>query len=92
MLADRGYDADWCREALEDKGITRCIPSRRNRKVPIPFDDARYRKRHKIENGFARLKGWRRGATPYDRCQKVFPIACALAAGVVFSLWSMTLV
>ncbi len=26
MLADRGYDADWYREALEDKGIKRNHP------------------------------------------------------------------
>jgi transposase len=64
MLADRGYDADWYREALEDKGITPCIPSRKNRKVPIPYDEARYRKRHKIENSFARLKDWRRVYPP----------------------------
>ena len=86
MLADRGYDADWYREALEDKGITPCIPSRKNRKVPIPYDESRYRKRHKIENSFARLKDWRRVATRYDRCPKVFLSACALAAVVMFWL------
>ena len=26
MLADRGYDADWFREALQEKGLTPCIP------------------------------------------------------------------
>jgi transposase len=26
LLADRGYDADWFREALIDKKITPCIP------------------------------------------------------------------
>ncbi len=56
ILADRGYDADWYREALENKGIKPCIPSRKSRKVPIPHDKARYRKRHKSENSFARLK------------------------------------
>ena len=56
MLADRGYDANWYREELENKGIKPCIPSRKGRKVPIPHDEARYRKRHKIENSFARLK------------------------------------
>jgi len=56
LLADRGYDADWYREALEDKGIKPCIPSRKGRKVAIPHDEARYRKRHKIENSFARLR------------------------------------
>ncbi|MEO0637800.1 MAG: IS5 family transposase, partial [Pseudomonadota bacterium] len=86
MLADRGYDADWYRVALEDKGITPCIPSRKGRKVPIPYDVDRYKKRHKIENSFARLKDWRRIATRYDRCPKVFLSACALAAVVMFWL------
>lgn len=26
LLADRGYDADWFRDALKDKGIKPCIP------------------------------------------------------------------
>lgn len=26
LLADRGYDADWFRETLVDKGTTLCIP------------------------------------------------------------------
>ena len=26
LLADRGHDADWFREALKDKGIKVCIP------------------------------------------------------------------
>ena len=86
MLADRGYDADWYREALADKGIAPCIPSRKRRKVPIPHDADRYKKRHKIENSFARLKDWRRVATRYDRCPKVFLSACALAAVVMFWL------
>ena len=28
LLADKGYDADWFREAPDDKGITPCIPAR----------------------------------------------------------------
>ena len=34
LLADRGYDADWFRAALTERGITPCIPSKVNRKVP----------------------------------------------------------
>ena len=85
-LADRGYDADWYREALETRGIAPRIPSRKGRKVPIPHDATRYRDRLKIENGFARLKDGRRGATRYDRCPKVFLSACALPAVVMFRL------
>jgi transposase len=74
------------REAFEDRGITPCIPSRKGRKFAIPHDETRYRKRHKIENSFARLKDWRRIATRHDRCPKVFLSACVLAAVVIFWL------
>ena len=86
LLADKGYDADWFREALEDKGIAACIPARRGRKAPASHDRKLYRQRHRIENLFARLKDWRRIATRYDRCAKVFLSACALAAVVLFWL------
>ncbi len=86
LLADRGYDADWFRKTLKDMGIVACIPSRKGRKTPIPHDTALYKRRHQIENTFARLKDWRRIATRYDRCPKVFLSACALAAIVMFWL------
>lgn len=35
LLGDRGYDADWFREALKDKGIRACIPGRKQRKKPV---------------------------------------------------------
>lgn len=35
LLGDRGYDADWFRDALEAKGITPCIPGRKSRTAPI---------------------------------------------------------
>ncbi|KXV35768.1 transposase, partial [Gluconobacter japonicus] len=38
LLADRGYDADWFREALEEKGIRPCIPARRSRGKPVKYD------------------------------------------------------
>jgi len=34
MLADRGYDADWFRDALEQKGIKPCIAGRKSRSFP----------------------------------------------------------
>lgn len=55
-------------------------------KAPNPLlDEVRYRKRHKIDNSFTRLKDWRRVATRYDGCPKVFLSACALGAAVM--LW-----
>ncbi len=86
MLADRGYDVNWYRKALEDKGITHRIPSKKKRKKPIPHCEATYRKRHKVENLFAKLKDWRRIAMPYDRCAHTVTSAIHIAATVIFWL------
>ena len=85
-LADRGYDADWLRKALQDRGITACIPGRKSRKKTVKYDKRRYKRRNRIEIMFGRLKDWRRVATRYDRCPKVFLSAIALAATVMFWL------
>jgi transposase len=80
LLADKGYDADWFREALEENGISACIPARRGRKNPAGHDRKLYKQRHRIENLFARLKDWRRIATRYDRCGDLFLSAICIAA------------
>jgi len=84
LLVDRGYDADWFREALIDKKITPCIPGRKSRDKPVKYDRRRYRKGNRIEIMFGRLKDWRRVATRYDRNPNVFIPAIALAAIVIF--------
>ncbi|WP_409020576.1 IS5 family transposase [Brevundimonas vesicularis] len=86
LLGDRGYDADWFRDALQAKGITPCIPGRKSRTEPICYDKRRYKRRNRIEIMFGRLKDWRRVATRYDRCPTVFLSAIALAATVLFWL------
>ncbi|WP_425992824.1 IS5 family transposase [Brevundimonas sp. TWP2-3-2] len=86
LLGDRGYDADWFRAALIQRGITPCIPSKANRKVQIDHDRTLYRQRHRIENMFGRLKDWRRVHTRYDRCAHTFMSAIAIAATVIFWL------
>ncbi len=56
LIADRGYDADWFRDALEDKGIRACIPGRKSRDKPVRYDKRRYKRRNRIEIMFGRLK------------------------------------
>ena len=56
LLADKGYDVDWFRDALAESKVTVCIPLRANRKDVILYDPALYKLRHKIENMFERLK------------------------------------
>ena len=56
LITDRGYDADWFREALKAEGIRACIPGRKSRGKPIRHDKRRYRRRSRIEIMFGRLK------------------------------------
>jgi len=86
LLGDQGYDADWFRKALAERNITACIPSKKNRKVPIPHDAALYRQRHKIKNMFGRLKDRRRIHTRYDRCAHTFMSAICIAVTIIFWL------
>jgi transposase len=86
LLADRGYDADWFRETLVDRGTTPCIPGRKSRKKTVKYDKRRYKQRNRIERMFGRLKDWRRIATRYNRSPTVFLSAMALAVAVIFWL------
>jgi transposase len=75
-----GYDSDWFRDALSERGITPGIPPRSNRKVQYHYDKILYRQRHKIDNVFARIKDWRRVATRYDHSAHTFMSALSIAA------------
>lgn len=86
LLADRGYDATWFRNALHHKGITPCIPSRKSRKTPVDYDKILYKQRHKVENMFGRIKDWRRIAMRYDRCAHTFFSAICIACCIIFYL------
>jgi len=62
-----GYDADWLRDALADRDIAACIPSKANRRCPsrtTPSSTADVT-RSRCSAG---LKDWRRIHTRYDRC------------------------
>ncbi len=86
LLADRGYDADWFREGLIEKGTRPCILECKSRKTTIKYDKRRYKRRNRIERMFGRIKDWRRVATRYDRSPTVFLSAIMLAATVIFWL------
>lgn len=84
LLADRGYDANWFRDALRNKGIEPCIPPKKNRKVKVEYNKTLYKQRHKVENMFGKMKDWRRIATRYDRCAHTFFSAILIAAIVIW--------
>ena len=86
LLGDKGYDADWLRDELTNRGIRTCIPARSGRRRPARHNRKLYKKRCRIENAFARLKDWRGVAMRYTRCGDLFLSAITLAATVIFWL------
>jgi transposase len=93
LLGDRGYDADWFRDALTARGLTPCIPSRANRRTHIAHDKILYRQRHKVENMFRRLKDWRRINTRYGRwpTHSCPPSASERLSYLGFDQWTLPL-
>ena len=69
LLADRGYDADWIRALVSERGAWANIPPRCNRNEPICFSPHLYRARNLVERFFNRIKhvGGSRRATIYSR-------------------------
>ena len=72
VVADKAYDSDALRQSISNSGSRCCIPSRSNRRSPKPYSKTIYRRRHRIENFFQKLKRFRRVATRYDKLAETF--------------------
>ena len=84
LLADKAYDSDAFRAQLKQQRISVCIPAKSNRKIPVKHDRTMYKKRHKIENMFGRLKDWKGIAFRSNRCAHTFHSFVALALIALF--------
>lgn len=85
LIADKAYDAqERVVEPLGKAGIDIVIPSRSNAVKPRAFDQHLYKRRHLIENFFARLKQYRAIATRYDKRAATFLSAIHLAASIIW--------
>ena len=86
MLGDRGFDGNWFRAALTARGITPCIPTKVDQKVPVPHERILYRQRHSIENLFGKLMDWRRIHSRHNRCAHTLRSDICIGATVIFRL------
>ena len=86
LLADRGYDTDAVRAAVNSVGATPNIPLKINRRFKPPFSPVLYRARNAIERMFGRLEDFRRTATRYDKLATNFLAAVHLTAVVCYWL------
>jgi transposase len=75
LIADKAFDNDALRATLNERGAIAVIPSKTDRKAPIPHDAEMYKWRHLVENFFQRIKEFRRIATRYDKTDTSFAAA-----------------
>ena len=80
VLADKGYDSDDLREHVEQSGGVALIPGRKNRNKSVFYVKEVGKKRHVVENYFARIKRYRRIGTRYDRLSETFCSFICLAS------------
>ena len=83
MTADKAYDSEKVRQQIADDGALPVIPSRSNATKKAYCPKRIYRRRHKIENYFCRIKDWRRIATRYDKLARNF-LATATIVGALY--------
>lgn len=83
LLADKAFDIDWIRAALDEWGASAVIPSKADRKHPIPCDFAMYRWRHLVENYFSKIKEFRGIATRYDKTDTSYEANWFLGAAII---------
>lgn len=84
LIADKGYDSNAIRAAIQAQGAEVVIPATRSRKAPIPYDREAYRSRNLVERLWCRLKDWRRIATRYDKLAANYMAGVFLAASIAF--------
>ena len=56
------------------------MPPKSNRKEAIDCDMEKYRRRHRVENFFCRIKNFRRVATRYDQTGSSYAAMIRIAA------------
>ena len=83
LIADKAYDADWLRQALDERGIEAIIPARAGRKAPADHDAEMYKWRHLVENFFQKLKESKRIAMRADKTDQSFAAMINIAAAVI---------
>jgi transposase len=82
LLADRGYDADWLRDALRERGINPLIP-RKRKPGTGRIRDAQARHRWPIERTNAWLHNQRRLTTRWERRPELYLAFAQLAAALI---------
>ena len=66
VICDRGYSSALWRAAIRLVGAEAVVPAPRSH-PQVDYDRAAYRRRHRVEQVWGRLKEWRAVATRYEK-------------------------
>ena len=72
VIADRSYDADSFRQAIEARGAKPVIPPRANRKDQYDYDAHLYKERHLIECFVNKIKQYRRVFSRFEKLDRQY--------------------
>jgi transposase len=81
VVCDRGYSSASWRAGIRLVGAEPVVPA--NRTHPsVAYDRAAYRRRHRVEQAWGRLKEWRAVATRYEKTAASYLGALHVAAAL----------
>ena len=80
LLADRAYDSNALRRAMEEQGAWACVKPMTGRKDIPAFSPFLYRYRNLVERFFSKLKHFRAVATRFEKSPDNFLALVKLAA------------
>ena len=85
LLADKAYDTNEIIAAARKSGMDPVISPKRNRREKRDYDQALYRLRHLVENGFLDFKQWGGVATRYAKRAASYLAARQLRAALIWT-------
>ena len=85
LLADKAYDTNGIIATARELGMNPVIPPKSNRREKRDYDQALYKLRHLVENGFLDFKQWRGVATRYAKRAASFLAICQLRVVMIWS-------
>ena len=80
LLADRAYDSNALRQAMDAQGAWACVKPMPGRKNPPAFSPLLYRYRNLVERFFNKIKHYRAIATRYEKHAENYLALVKLAA------------
>lgn len=84
LLADRAYDSDVLRVAMEDRGVNANIRPLPNRVRHPAFSATLYKLRNAVERFFSKIKHYRAIATRYEKHPENYIALIKLAAARIW--------